>query len=592
MSDSDSVSTSTSSSSVLCISCNDLLAARASSVIFPVFPSHHVFSKSEITQTLSVLQNAERILESYDEGISRLRSILTKREAEKHDLYRKIESCRGSISALNRFPPEIWHKIFNSVFSSPTDWSLSISGSDVQAIPMTLSHVCSRWRYIIQTMPEMWCSIRVNLTDPIGSTLNLLDLYTSNSKEQPLRISFWQSYEARGYKNDLDKACAFFGENGLFAFQKLMKEITRCSELQVDVSWDIMSIVVRSEELSLPQLRTLHARHPPPESAIAGPSMKWFSDSIQQAPLSKLYLGSLPAVMSSLPYHKVRTMVIDDIDDPPSVARLLSVSASLEKLDARVSSAILLLAQSDITISESLRDLTLRFDGPSVHDTRKILLPLFTSVTLPSLVSLKLAGSALWFASDEEGFLAIGSMIERSQCPLRTLVLHLPLRGSHLPGLKDLLRRCHELTELELVGIPPYGDERMGDSTLRISRTLHSLLNKSQDVLLPQLKRLVLHVGDPGRWRPHESDERRFFVELLRSRTWSGVSSLRDVHLIFHSGAFFADLQLEVYVPDSPLSTSWAGSDQFNDELHAETQFLRSRGIALHIEHRRVSYCV
>ncbi|KAG7098465.1 hypothetical protein E1B28_000411 [Marasmius oreades] len=591
-----SSSTSVVPSCVLCHSCSSYsFTVEASSVQLPVFPPNYTFSESEISQTLSALKDGQIILESYDKEISRLRSILMKREAERKDLWTRMESCRSSISTMRRFPTEIWHRIFAFVFSSSTDWSLSISGNDVQAIPLTLSRVCSRWRSILKAMHEMWSSIRINIDHPTEYTIDLLDLYISNSRGQPLRISIWQSYEASEYTNDLSQASLYFGENGLFAFQKLMKHMTRCSELHVDVSWEIMSIVVKPEEVSFPLLRSLYAHCPPP-GVIVAPSIGWFLDVIRRASLfTKLYLNYLPAVVSSsLPYHQIREMVVDDIDEV-SFGTLISSATSLETLDTALSMPKLVDAPEQGFTSRSLRNLKLRLNnGPRSYVSRMLSKSL-DRVILPSLVSLKITGSALWVTSVPEAICAIESMIGRSRCSLRTLALYFPLRDSHLPGFNGILRRCHELTELEVVGISPHSEEVGGDPRSRISNALHNLVISDleptvergrQTVILPELKKLVLHVGNPDRWK---SDEMHSFMEMLRSRASSEISSLTDVHLIFHPGAVFPDLELEVYILDPDASpSSFEQSDEF--DFNEEVQVLRGKGIVLHIEHRRISY--
>ncbi|KAL0581918.1 hypothetical protein V5O48_000148 [Marasmius crinis-equi] len=570
--------TTSSLTRVLCDKCNHPLVGRIVAErepSLPIYPTEHIPMTSEVSEALSALKNAERVVASYDEEISRLRSRLVEVETAKENLCNRMRSSRWSISAMKRIPAEIWQEIF-AFASLPADWTLSIIGHDVLAITLNIAHVCSRWRKIIKAMPELWSSISLNVQNPLPGAVNLIEVYIANSNGHPLKVHIWEQYETSGIINPYD-VIAHFGMDGLLAFRKLMEYTAQCRELQLDVAWEMMSVVADQGEVTFPLLRSLDVRRQPDIRDVE--LVGWFARALVDAPLfTDLRLSFPPSAPEFFPLSQITSLTVEEIYILDSAITILFACTRLETLELSVgdpfSDRISAPDFSTITLPH-LRSFTLSSSSP-FSGTEHAPSRLLGTLTCPSLSSLTVTSAAVWYQPDQETSRAIVSLIDRSLCSLSTLSILSPLyEASDLP---TLLRKCPELNELEIV--LAYQEER---AISGVFSCLSVFEGNTSDAMVPRLTKLILHAEDSNRvWTPDTVDS---LAEMLGSRTKrvkgaGSIEPLTDIRLRLRS----KDLADYGVMPSGEVE---AGShvEHVLQVLQDRTCFLRDNGVKCSVEH-------
>ncbi|KAF9444966.1 hypothetical protein P691DRAFT_806405, partial [Macrolepiota fuliginosa MF-IS2] len=106
-------------------------------------------------------QALTKSLDSLDSKINCLRDRLSTLSLEQRRLYASLESCRGLLSPIRRLLPEILQEIFCHCL--PTAHNAVMSAEEA---PLLLGRVCSRWRRVAHSTPELWASIHIVATIP------------------------------------------------------------------------------------------------------------------------------------------------------------------------------------------------------------------------------------------------------------------------------------------------------------------------------------------------------------------------------------------------------------------------------------------
>ncbi|KAH8804173.1 hypothetical protein DL96DRAFT_635937 [Flagelloscypha sp. PMI_526] len=113
---------------------------------------------------------------------------------DKHQAF--ISLHKSLLSSHRRFPPEIWHHIFNFAVAADREpaWQNRTRQPQPHLIPLTLSHVCTEWRKLALQSPCLWCFIYVNIEDSFpDSRMKLLNAFLLRSRNNPLDIIIWVS---------------------------------------------------------------------------------------------------------------------------------------------------------------------------------------------------------------------------------------------------------------------------------------------------------------------------------------------------------------------------------------------------------------
>ncbi|KAF9444242.1 hypothetical protein P691DRAFT_807683 [Macrolepiota fuliginosa MF-IS2] len=95
-------------------------------------------------------------LDSLDSKINCLRDRLSTLSLEQRQLRASLESYKGLLSPIRRLYPEILQEIFFHCL--PTAHNAVMSATEA---PLVLGRVCSRWRRVAHSTPELWASIHI-----------------------------------------------------------------------------------------------------------------------------------------------------------------------------------------------------------------------------------------------------------------------------------------------------------------------------------------------------------------------------------------------------------------------------------------------
>ncbi|KAJ8076372.1 hypothetical protein PM082_000793 [Marasmius tenuissimus] len=558
--------------STFCDKCNPLFDTTIIQSL-PVYPADHVPTESEVSEALVAVEDGKRILARYDDEILHLKSRLSGVERQRQRLDERINQTRQSVSTIKRVPTEIWQEIF--AFACPAStWSLAITGNDVIATPLKISHVCSRWRSIIRAAPRLWSSISLDIMHPCGDAVNLIETHISASRGHPLTIYIWENYEISGPFEHIHDAIVDLGLDGVLALQKLMRYVGQCEELQIEVSWEILAAVVDPGEVSFPVLRSLKAIRQPEDDQIE--RLGWFREALARAPLLRdLRLERLETAPRFFPLSQITALALDDSHGFDCVSPGLAACTSLERFEVTLTDPCLdsVLVPPHTTTLTSLRTLTIHSCGltnMTTHPIPRIL----AAVTFPSLTSLTITVPPECFTSDEETPQAVVALIERSQCCLTSLCLQFPIYS--VPSFQNLLRMCTELSELEFVWAY--------QSRTKISNLLSVLTLRTEsndDDLVPQLSKFVLHSEDNDLVWGYRDAVVNSLMEMLSSRLPLGTQTgyLTDVNIQLHPQKF-VDYEFIQSVGDKPTRDLWG------PVLRDKLGFLHDYGVRCSVENR------
>ncbi|KAJ8081767.1 hypothetical protein PM082_007613 [Marasmius tenuissimus] len=228
----------------------------------------------EVARLRTTLRVQEETRESYAEQIACLQQRLKILETERAAVEDRIAHCRSALSAqsLRRVPVEIWELIFTHACGYPSEYSLTIDydvgdypdrTATLEVLAITLSQVCSRWRSIMKSCPNLWSSLRVGLAELPFNIEVPLRASLENSNGRPLRLFITG--------DPLPYPSFKFSEQSKAAWAILSDSISRCKELVLNIP-DSDAFPSFPSNLSLPYLDTYHEESYCSGDAVDAPS--------------------------------------------------------------------------------------------------------------------------------------------------------------------------------------------------------------------------------------------------------------------------------------------------------------------------------
>ncbi|KAL0062118.1 hypothetical protein AAF712_011045 [Marasmius tenuissimus] len=348
----------------------------------------------EVARLRTTLRVQEETRESYAEQIACLQQRLKILETERAAVEDRIAHCRSALSAqsLRRVPVEIWELIFTHACGYPSEYSLTIDydvgdypdrTATLEVLAITLSQVCSRWRSIMKSCPNLWSSLRVGLAELPFNIEVPLRASLENSNGRPLRLFITG--------DPLPYPSFKFSEQSKAAWAILSDSISRCKELVLNIP-DSDAFPSFPSNLSLPYLDTYHE-----ESYCSGFVEDWcpsLADALQhRAPaLRKATLWTLHPTFPYSQLISLTTWVLNDSEIEPFIA-ILRTCQNLETLTIRGLDAPGVdldgIKQTDVLLP-SLRELSILDDHGEYDPDNAVLLTLLSCLSMPSLVSFEM----------------------------------------------------------------------------------------------------------------------------------------------------------------------------------------------------------
>lgn len=145
----------------------------------------------EIEQIHRVIAGALEDISHLDEKITHFQAMIDELYRERKVLSGFVDAHRALVSTIRRLPTELLQKIFAHCLDADRT-----GGHVFKSQNFLLGHVCSSWRRIVMSTPELWSSIRIFYSPGAYSPDALLQLgkrvkwWLELSGHSPLSISF------------------------------------------------------------------------------------------------------------------------------------------------------------------------------------------------------------------------------------------------------------------------------------------------------------------------------------------------------------------------------------------------------------------
>ncbi|KAL0577426.1 hypothetical protein V5O48_004566, partial [Marasmius crinis-equi] len=469
-------------------------------------------SETEIGELKAALAEEESELARYRKEIAVLREKLRKLETEEEILKKHVGHYHSALSVQRRVPTEIWEIIFAVVCTSEEDgysldvdceypWDREEDGharSIIKASAITLSHVCSRWKSIVNDCARLWSSIRIQFAAPADIT-DLLRAYLDRSKAYPLSLQLVFGSPEDEYDSEDP-----LPEDKLEAWRLLVPHLQRCRALVLGVAdMDVFSTPAGGLPfLNLVSFRNLAFDWYDQEELLMGsPQPTWLSGAICRAPqLADVAMRYLMP-RDTLPYHRLTSPAIEyvDMDAVQVLFDLLPTWTALASLKlgqpALHGGSPSLSPLGEPIEVPSLRHLDLGDEGLPTHPDYSVLSLCCRKLKLPSLTSFSIRCGG-WSTALPALLRCSTATLERVRirlyCPTESTKHSL---DSILPMLQSLSR----LTHLELM-VKSYGSS--SDMASCVIDFLTALFAKPEPeegritFLLPRLQAIHLTFSD------------------------------------------------------------------------------------------------
>ncbi|KAL0566435.1 hypothetical protein V5O48_015576 [Marasmius crinis-equi] len=489
--------------SSLCIKCQQETVISLTSQPLRTIEAHtlrtnYIPSDVEASQILAIVEEEQREMDGLEEEAILLQCLLDRLETRKQALQANMARRRSSVSALRRFPTEIWGIIFEMVCSSE-NFSLSLDlrpyrKHKISMLPVTLSHVCSRWRAIIPNSSRLWSSINIHFRSLARRDTTLIETYLENSRGSPLTLRIERFIEGSS-PSEWDGV----------VWKMLAKHFSRVERLLLSGDYIDMLEIPLASDISFPILKTFRGG---PSENFHG-ALPWWQALHSATPLLRTATLNIIHPRATLPYHQLTTLILEDTHpgDLSDLTRILPDCLELEYLQIECVGPGWE-GDNDFTPFEARSVRTLIVSESYKLDTDSPMLMQFLEVlTMPSLETFQLdcadhSRDAGWPES-------LLGMLGRCAGSLRNLSVHLwregplPIANDNRP-LADLLRPLPKLTSFEF-GMGWYTDSKEGrqqggdhNFNTRLLQQLFVELGRSdraQD-LAPNLTKITILLSD------------------------------------------------------------------------------------------------
>ncbi|KAK1223647.1 hypothetical protein PQX77_013469 [Marasmius sp. AFHP31] len=491
--------------STLCANCQrNTVLPPLRAVESRLLQSVYTLSDLEVDEMTKILEEEELEKEQYEREIDRARQHLETLKRRKQDLEANMTQRRSTYSALRRTPIEIWEAIFTEVCSSTSSgYSLTIDFSRPSAIfdspPIVLSQVCSRWRCIALSSPELWTSMSIHFSNILGGCHHVVSTFLLNSRERLLDVRV----QARGKDYDSEATAAIWGQ--------LSHHLSRCWRLTLDTTnFFLPKCLAGAQHLSFPNL-TIYEGETTAQSAWlreGGWDGGWkltgnWWNALKNAPKLTNVTTCFLHSPTTLPYSQLTTLKFRCLDplEVQNLFLILPVCERLESLKLGCVDQVPLTVTAEYRLDPaevpSLRELVIEGIG-RLNTHCHFLAQLLGSLLLPSLSSfdLRCEGFTLYRGWPP----ALLDMLRRVSQTLRRLSLHInycalsanphtkPTLASALldtvPGLKKLRIAMERERHVSVAHYQAHAEFFICDIFTRLGDSASRCLPKITDVSL------------------------------------------------------------------------------------------------------------
>lgn len=177
-------------------------------------------------------------LSDYNAEIARLEGILGRLRHGRDELGRCLDAWESRSAPVRRLPVELLTNIFKDACRAMPISSNFPAHHDVRALtitPLLLASVCSFWRSIALSTPEMWTCVygQANQADVSEALCRVISLHQDRSCSRPLSIFISALFANQSTRKAVERL-----SQGYKVFDKLFAgglDLTRCRRLVFDI---------------------------------------------------------------------------------------------------------------------------------------------------------------------------------------------------------------------------------------------------------------------------------------------------------------------------------------------------------------------
>lgn len=477
-----------------------------------VLHTNYIPSESQQQEIKTYISKPEAKLQNLEVEIVRMRAILEGLESEHAKLKQFVDPHKALLSPMRRLVPELLQGIF--VRCLPARNCAMV----ITETPLLLTRICSEWRRITLSTPEIWSSLHIPIprhfppTDQgIPSVLHKAKSWLARSGTYPLSVSL---YFSESHKDDFPP---------IIEFLRFFMHRFRCIEMRVP--WEFLSDLGSLDSPILAEIMIDLYDIPELSDPIA------FSVLKQTSSLRRVTLGSHVNLDEAflLPLNQLHGLYVQCAYTPIQLLDLLEQCNNLREFSLAPSYITNFTDPGDRLITlPNLRSL-------SIHTENFILEVLLRRLVVPGLRVLIVHGITFSTGQDPDTrccrlYPTLSAMITRSLCSLERF--DFPYMEIFSDNLVECLSLMPGLTNLELFSFdrttwedPIQEVQRaLGDPLLRL---LTPTINTASACLLPSLQsiRLFQYTGT--------SDRAIFdFIHSRRKSGQLGIAYLTHVYVL------------------------------------------------------------
>ncbi|KAJ3890362.1 hypothetical protein GG344DRAFT_77931 [Lentinula edodes] len=474
--------------------------------------SNCAIGEEDIAHISDICSESTEELDRLNSQILQLQLSLQSVTIKRDELQTKLGVYRAALSPLRRCPTEIFQQIFT--WTLPPFPVLSFDEG-----PLLLGRVCSRWRSISVSTPELWSAVHVTIPEALHTyqgfnrkceeLRHCLSTWLGRASMLPLHISVFSRNE-NSYQEDVSQVA--------LTLQVLVPLCQQWKYLSLQVPASCLSVFSELQGIDVPLLESaiiacFDSNHIVLESTNYHPSF------LETAPsLRRLNLGDAgPLFRPVVPWNQLRFLSLGHNDwnfGSRELAHILTECTELRECELRIP------ARTDLVRSLSNPICLPHLERLSLNTDTTLMTEVLSQLCLPSLQRLHLDGYRA--ALNSTVLASLRGMLHRSHCPLESLKLDIQ-RSSNLTtsSVIDLLKTMSSLKTLALM------EGNICTHFPIIDEELLNALSDSEDLLCPRLE--FIHL--PDRFTFSELTLERFLAMRL-DPSLEEVTTLQAAYIV------------------------------------------------------------
>lgn len=392
--------------------CNNMLAGSnfLAGIIIPPSPIPGLLGTNSTPsafqqETIRVsLASMEQDVKRLDQDILRVQAVLNQLQKERVAVQQYFELHEAFLTPARRLYPELVAEIFKHCAKGSTKRHVHdvLDTFDPDCGPLLLTQICSSWRSIAISTPDLWTAIRLTVKESSPSQIELVKTWVKRSADNPLSVAIMESKDvSQRERHSQDGLSSFRDWADNEALELLVKQAYRWKDAHLVIppsraAWQVFSSLHHNlpilERLTVNISRRLLS---PPELVI-----DYFSSAPQLRNVSLDYATSIRSVLTStlctleLPYAQLVSLDFRVQRQTPATINAclaaISETPNLKRCVLRCGVAEPWSPIVSLVYHENLKHLVVVAEQIRAVATESDMAKLFDRLDLPSLETLEI----------------------------------------------------------------------------------------------------------------------------------------------------------------------------------------------------------